>query len=202
MKVFFDLDGVLFDFVGTLHKRLNLPFDIKNYPYPYGKYDIFPYISQIHKIPEKKIFEVMREEEFWVNLEINPKGKSLFNKVVNWVGKENVFLLTKPVVGMPKSFSGKYLLISKKLEGWTRRLIFTTTSKDIVIANPNYVLIDDSDENIKNIKEDQFILFPQPWNSRYNEVDLSDDDLFKELKRLKVSTIKSYLIGKYITKTS
>lgn len=196
MKVFFDLDGVLFSFIDALHKHLKIPFNINEYPYTKGVFDIFPEIAKVHGIKESEIYKVMRGEDFWTSLEILPKGKKLFDEVVKRAGKENVFLLTKPVVGMPQSFSGKYKLVATKLEGWTKNLILTTTSKG-VLDHPNNIFIDDSDENINDIKEGKGILFPQPWNSRYSEVNISEEDLINEvLSQVKKIKIKSILSTK------
>jgi len=177
MKVFFDLDGVLFNFVESLFEKFHL--EIDPYPFPKGTYDIFPYFESKYKIPQSKIFSLLREESFWENLKTNPKGKELFNMVVKKIGKDSVFFLSKPIVGMPYSFSGKYKGIAKNFPGFSKNIILTTSHKDI-IDNEDIILIDDSDEEINKIKKGKGILFPQPWNSRWKDIDLDVYDLLLE----------------------
>jgi 5'(3')-deoxyribonucleotidase len=178
MRIYFDLDGVLLDFVKGLFERLHL--NVNPYPFPKGVYDIFPYFESKFKISQSKVFSVLREESFWENLELNPKGKELFDLVVKKLGKDSVFFLSRPIVGMPYSFSGKYKSVVKNFPGFSKNIILATPHKDF-IDKKGIVLIDDSDEEINLIKEGKGILFPQPWNSRWKEVDISTQDLFLEI---------------------
>jgi hypothetical protein len=183
VKIFFDLDGVLFDFVGSLHSELNLSYNEKDYPYPKGIYDIFPYIEKQFNISQSKIFGILRKESFWENMPLYKKGKEFFNLVVREYGKEPIYFLSNPIIGMPESFSGKYKAVTKNFEGFSKKIILTTTGKDIVDFEDS-VLIEDADKNVKLFKKGKTFLFPQPWNSNYEKVNLSLQELFEEFSKL------------------
>ena len=102
------------------------------------------------------------------------------------VGRSKVALLTKPIDD-PECYAGKHEWIRSRCPPWLRVRAFIGEPKDMV-ASPDALLIDDSDENCEDFISagGQAILVPRPWNSLngYDTVEYLRR-CFSHLQRLK-----------------
>ena len=172
--VYLDMDGVLIDFLGGLHKSLGVPYDINNYPYEKGKWNMLTDIKGFDDVPAT--FEQCNDactESFWANLNWIHDGHDILRMVVQKFDTKNVNLLTTcmPNPGTP---SGKIQWIEKNLPVFKRQFIIlgSGVGKGLFV-NPDALLIDDRDKNI-----DEFIaaggrglLVPRPWNRHHRYAD-------------------------------
>ena len=174
LKVFLDMDGVLVDFVGGLHRALGVSFDPKNYPYPASKYDMFEDLCARSdgKVNMSNLYRACDAAEFWANLEWDPVGNQILATIADVLGDmKDVIICTSPMTN-PDAWKGKIQWLNKNAPE-IKNISITTASKHLY-AKPGHVLIDDKDSNI-----DQFVehggagfLVPQPWNSARDNYDM------------------------------
>jgi 5'(3')-deoxyribonucleotidase len=169
MKVFLDMDGVLVDFMGGLHKSLRLPYSYEAYPYQKGKWIMLTGIRGFADIPAT--FEQCDEccsSIFWKNLEWMHDGHHILNTVAAKFGVKNIQLLTTPMPNIG-SWTGKYRWVHRHLPDFVKRLIVTRAPKSL-LAGPDTLLIDDKDENVEEFRAvgGQAILVPRPWNKLHD----------------------------------
>jgi 5'(3')-deoxyribonucleotidase len=157
-RVYLDMDGVLVDFLGGLHKALGLPFDINCYPYELGKWDMledtgYPF----------SIVNAMCTEDFWAGLKWMHDGLDILNVVLSYFSASDVYLLSSPMLSSG-SWTGKFKWVKQNIPGFERRLIVTGAPKSI-FATPNSLLIDDRPTNIFNFEAagGKTIIVPRPW---------------------------------------
>jgi len=166
--VFLDMDGVMVNFLGGLHRSLGVPYDVNQYPYEKGKWNMLTDIKGFDDVPAT--FEQCNDactRTFWANLEWMPDGVAILRAAERASGRKNIWLLTTP---MPNtgSASGKIEWINKYLPWYSKKVFITTASKSVV-AGPDTLLIDDKDENVNEFREagGRGLLVPRPWNADY-----------------------------------
>ena len=168
--VMLDMDGVLVDFVGGLHKALGVPYDYDHYPYEKNKWNMFGDIQRPTGEGSYSFEEIDAccTAEFWENLKWMPDGHDILRVVYEKVKAERIYLLTTPMPNV-ESASGKVAWIRKNLPGYEKRLIITRASKGI-LATPNRLLIDDRDKNVDEFADGggSGIIVPRPWNRCYS----------------------------------
>jgi 5'(3')-deoxyribonucleotidase len=165
MKVYLDIDGVLANFLASLHQTFKLPYDYEEYPYPLGLWNMF---TKMNPNLPFEIIDGACHESFWANLKWMHDGRRIYDLVMSHF--HDVSLLTTPMPN-PGSWTGKYLWVERELGPcMAKKLIITTTSKDIV-AGPDTLLIDDRGKNVEDFREagGQAILVPRPWNKNYEQ---------------------------------
>lgn len=154
--VFFDLDGVLADFVsGALSAHgATLPYrDVK-----------WDFCSQIgFNGTNDPAFWAPMNYNFWLNLGKLADGFELLGKVEQLVGKERIGILTSPSSN-DGAVDGKLAWVKQHLPQYARRCIVTPAKE--LIAAPGKLLIDDHDGNVDKWEAAQgdSLLFPRPWN--------------------------------------
>ena len=169
--VYLDMDGVMVNFLGGLHKSLGVPYDTSHYPYEEGKWNMLTDIKGFDDVPAT--FEQCNDactESFWVNLNWTPDGRDILEIVTRMFDIRNIYLLTTcmPNPGTP---SGKMQWIEKNLPIFKRQFIILGSGVGKgLFASPDALLIDDRDKNI-----DEFIaagghglLVPRPWNRAHS----------------------------------
>lgn len=157
--VFFDLDGVLADFVSGALRHHN-------------RTDVSP-ASVVWGI-EKQLgldpaaFWAPLSFEFWANLEPYADGMELLRAAEGLVGSGNIGLLTSPC-DTEGCVEGKRAWVKRHLPAYSRRLMVGPAKE--LFAGPTKILVDDHDVNC-----DKFVLSggravqpPRPWNSFSSE---------------------------------
>ena len=162
MKLFLDMDGVLVNFLGGLHAALGVDFDLDNYPYEKGKWNMFVDIGGFN-LPFKTVDSVCTSD-FWANLKWMPDGHDILREVVTYRHLYDVYLLTTPMPNLD-SASGKMRWVAKHLPYFLDCTIITQAPKAL-LAGPDCILIDDKDQNIREWTEAGGIgvPVPRPWN--------------------------------------
>lgn len=152
MTVFLDMDGVLCDFVAAAGNA----FAAKNFN-P-SEFDVCKQLGVSLSSFWKKIDQT---PDFWINLKPYP----WFHELVDFVEqRSDFFLLSAPSLDS-SSYAGKREWVEKYFGRHFNRLILT--KHKYLLADPNAVLIDDSEKNCQKFEDagGRIILFPQPWNS-------------------------------------
>lgn len=163
--VYLDIDGVMVDFLGGLHKALGVPYDVRNYPYEKGKWNMLTDIKGFDDIPAT--FEQCNDccdIHFWHRLEWMFDGRDILRVILDKYHINQIYLLTTPMPNVCSS-TGKTLWIRDNLPVYSKRTIITQASKSL-LARPDTLLIDDKDENIDEFIEagGRGLLVPRSWN--------------------------------------
>jgi len=171
MKVFLDMDGVLVDFLGGLHRAFGVSYSIDTYPYEKGKWNMLEDINRPFS-DGKSPFEVINDSctiEFWRDLNWMYDGRELLTTIINkFTHADDIYLLTTPMPNFG-SWTGKALWVNKHIPVFNERLIITQEPKKL-FAGPDTLLIDDRSENVAEFVAagGAAILVPRPWNELWN----------------------------------
>ena len=179
--VFLDLDGVLVDFVGGLHKLWSIPYDLTNYPYEKAKWDMLLDIPGVDNFSE---VDDACDREFWHRLNWIHDGRDIFKHIFDRFTND-IYLLTTPMSNLG-SWTGKALWVNRNIPVFNKRLIITSASKSL-LAGPGTLLIDDRDKNVEEFiaAGGNACLVPRPWNKGYAMADKSADIVKAFLEELK-----------------
>lgn len=164
MNILLDLDGVLADFVKGMIKTHNIsnPFtDYRNL----GNDEL----ATIFGMTVEELFAPTNNNpEWWENLEKTDEAEAIVDSALTKVGIFNVHILSTPT-RCPYSMVGKLNWIKKNFPMLSRNYNFSPKKK--IAANPNNVLIDDSQSNCRTFIANggKAFLVPRPWNVRYKE---------------------------------
>lgn len=152
--IFFDMDGVLCDFVGgalALHGRTDVPVAA------------VPWGIEAHLGIDPAAFWAPMGFAFWRDLAPLFDGFRLLDHALALVGAERIGLLTSPC-DTPGCADGKRAWVERHLPGLKKRL-FVGSAKEL-FAGPHKLLVDDHDANIDRFHEagGAVIQPPRPWN--------------------------------------
>lgn len=161
------MDGVLVDFIGGVHRALDLPWDPANYRYTPGVYDCFEEI--VRGNPDKlksvaPIYKTTDLRDFWANLAWETYGKKYLEVAKRF--KVPIYTCTKPMM-RPEAWAGKVDWLQKHIRSNDIAGTIITSGPKHMLAKPGVVLIDDKDGNVDEFRAagGQAYLIPQPWNS-------------------------------------
>lgn len=165
--VFVDLDGVVADFVGgvfALHKD-TIPSEkadqiITNMR---GSYDI---VESLGMTPGNFWRQIDQDNLFWENLLLTDEAVSLMAQLEKHPKKPDIYFLSSPALS-PSCYYGKASWVQKNFPKYINKLILTGHKN--FLANRDRILIDDSDMNIDKFRVSGGlgVIFPRPWNSKY-----------------------------------
>ena len=165
MNVILDMDGVMVDFMGALHKALNLPYSEAAHPYPKRTYEMLAMVAERAGIPEAEVYKICDGREFWASMEWTKEGKELVALVRKNIGDRNIFICTSP---MPRgdAWAGKVDWVQREVPWLSRSLVISSAPKHL-LAKKDVILIDDKDKNVREFAQHGGIgfLVPRPWNS-------------------------------------
>lgn len=165
IHIFLDLDGVLSDFVGGCEEEFDCDLsDISNWGF----------WSEIGISKNEFWKRIQSNPRFWFDLKPYPWARNLVNLCMEKT-KGNVTIVTSPDMAA-HTYGQKAGWVMKFYPGLSRKL-FVGPQKHL-LAQPNRILIDDADSNIKKFREagGKAITFPQKWNKRgfnFKESDLN-----------------------------
>lgn len=165
--VFFDMDGVLSDFVGGALKHHNRD-DLDRAGAPWGLE------SHLGLTPEQ--FWSSLGYEFWRDLLPLADGFALLGHAERLVGRDNVALLSSPC-DTPGCADGKRDWVRRHLPEYRRRL-FLGSAKEM-FAGPTKILVDDHDGNVEKFRRagGRAVMPPRPWN-RDRDLCVAGGDFF------------------------
>lgn len=178
IKCFLDLDGVLVDFVSGACKIHGIPIDYTQSENR-GKWDI----EQLMGISSSDFWKPL-EFDFWANLEWMSDGKEILKSVERTFGRDNIAILTSPSKNIGCA-SGKVVWLEKNMPEYARQYIISPVKH--FCAGPKTVLIDDSDQNIKDFEwaGGKGILVPRPWNSLHTVRSFAYDAMAYQIQGLR-----------------
>lgn len=154
VSIFFDVDGVIADFVGGVLKQHNRE-DIPRKDVRWGLE------AQLGIAPAD--FWRPLGFEFWANLPVLEDGWKLLQQAEWMLGVTNIGLLTSPC-DTPGCIDGKRKWIRQFFPEYERRTFFGSAKH--LFAGPTKILVDDNDDNCRKFMEagGQTLLVPRPWN--------------------------------------
>lgn len=160
--IWFDLDGVLADFVNGA---------LKKYPDPPLAYaDVrWSIESQLGVAPA--VFWPSLDYAFWRGLEPLPDGFALYSAVVSRFGEDRVGFLSSPS-DQPGCLDAKRDWVREYLGKSAARRLFLGSAKDLIpVGDSRTLLIDDHEVNADNWRKagGSSVLVPRPWNRRREE---------------------------------
>lgn len=156
--VFFDMDGVLADFVGATIRVHNLPLKHADCGWDFWT---------PHGLLSEEFWAPLADYHFWANLEPLPDGMDLFRRVEATIGTDRIGLLSSGLC--PGSCDGKRDWLKRHLPAYAKSAVFCTTKH--LCAAPCKLLVDDHEPNVTGFIEHggSAVLVPRPWNSRRGE---------------------------------
>jgi 5'(3')-deoxyribonucleotidase len=162
--IYIDIDGVLnmmpFDALSKV-----VGYTVTKYPIS-GNYDIVKNCNTLltNKISGNDFWKQL-DRKFWATMPQTLECNWLPDLCAQCVGRNNVFLLTSPVID-PDCLAGKLEWIYANMPRWLHRQFLIGPHKWLC-AKSSALLIDDYDKNIGEFQAygGQTILVPRPWNS-------------------------------------
>lgn len=166
MKVFIDVDGVLANFLGGVHKALGVPYSYVQYPYDKAKWHMLTDIPGVDKFTK---VDDLCNKQFWSNLAWMHDGEDILDAIQKKFIE--TYLLTTPMPN-PGSGTGKLWWIKQQVPKLYKKTILSYAPKSL-LAGPDTLLIDDNDENIAEFVAagGHGILVPRPWNALHGWAD-------------------------------
>lgn len=166
-RCFLDVDGCLADFVGGIHRKLGVDFDIHQWPYAKG-----PKGWHFHDELGMTFMEMSElcDFDFWSNLRWTHDGHDILRVVLEFFDPAQITLLTAPMPNV-MSASGKIAWIMRNLPVYERQVCVCTGPKAVFAQVPNSVLIDDGSCNVRDwsLAGGKAVLVPRPWNIGWME---------------------------------
>lgn len=161
--IFFDIDGVLADFVGGAfrHHGKSVPMKDVRWDFPQQIGFAGTWVSE---------FWDGLGHDFWANLDPLADGFELLKKVEDNFGRANVGLLSSPC-DTPGCAEGKRQWVKKHLPDYQKRL-FLGSDKALFAAG-NKILVDDHEVNVDVFarNDGRAVLVPRPWNRLRDRTD-------------------------------
>ena len=175
-KIFLDLDDVCNKFTMHALKAVGCPVeagDLDKFNPEWG-FNIIKAANALHPTCDShwkftlESFWAQIDREVWVTAPESDEFKWLLERCESLVGRENVCILTTPVVD-PSSLSGKLTWIHDHFPDWMHRQYLMGLQK-YLLADKLSLLIDDSEKNVVEFRRHrgQAILVPRPWNPLHN----------------------------------
>ena len=174
VQILLDLDGVLVDFMGGIHRALGGP-PIDPWQWTYNKWEWYKDLGWT--------FEQMNAVctfDFWANLKWTPDGHDILREVY----REQLYFVTCPMPNI-YSASGKMAWIRKNLPLYESQIIVSTVPKEFFAA-PDRLLIDDKNENVDEFEKagGKAILINRPWNRGYKRYNFALEDFIWNFKQM------------------
>lgn len=169
---FLDMDGVLYDFVGSACAAHSLKS-------PYGSTNcagIFE-METCWGMTEEQFWAPIKTREFWEFMPKTPEADDIVAFLVSKFGEENICILSNPS-SQDNSIGGKKAAIKRDYPFLEKKMLFGSAKQ--FLSGPGRVLVDDRDKNIIGFEEfgGVGITVPRDWNRMY----LRKNDVMQEIK--------------------
>lgn len=174
MTLYIDMDEVLVDSTDGIlaAKGLDNPYDDSE---NLGKYNVHELVGQTW--PE--FWESITQEQ-WVNLKKLPWADKLI-ELAESLESDNILtwrFLTSPILN-PACFAGKFEWVEKNYPQHAGKIIIGRNKQDIV--GKNDLLIDDSETNMKYMKESDkegnMFMFPAKSNHLFEQLPQNEEEI-------------------------
>jgi hypothetical protein len=168
--ILLDIDGVCNTFQHHVFNCLGLLYpDDSRYPVECG-WDIVAAANRLAGYPRFTATSFWNSitREMWASVPRSPDFSQILTWASDGVGKEHVHFLSSPTLN-PDSLAGKLEWIQRFAPSWMQRQFLIGPSKHLC-ANPETLLIDDSDKNVDLFRMcgGLAVLMPRPWNSLHH----------------------------------
>jgi len=169
-KIFLDLDDVLNRFTMHALAYVGCPVDVMDDSIcdPVFGFDIIARANELHPTREFTYVKFWGMFNFnaWANVPPSDELEFLLDSCIRLVDKENICILTAPIVTSPGCLEGKLSWIHNYLPSWLHKQYLIGPLK-YFCARPDALLIDDADHNVDAFRAygGQALLVPRPWNS-------------------------------------
>lgn len=180
MRIYLDMDGVLTQCHICALQYYGMR--IEEYPKGMRVKDILNGAG-ISTLANNDDFWADFDETFWDSLLKTDECDALIDRAVELTGSTtHVFIATRPT-NSPACYSGKAIWIRENLPEWIWQQVVMIKQK-FLLAKPNTLLIDDSQENCKKFRDlgGHAILVKRPWNGHDH---MSITELFAQMRAVK-----------------
>lgn len=176
MKILLDVDGVLADFTGGVLKLVGKPNVLV---------DRWDFHDQLDMTAQELWHKIdAAGHQFWACLDKLPWADGIINLLEDLKMVDNTILCTSPSLSYGCN-SGKVEWIHENFSMFDRRFIITPCKH--LICSDQFLLIDDSDDNVRKaaLNHCNCILFPQRWNGNASLVGKELDYVRRQLIALR-----------------
>lgn len=181
-RIFLDLDDVLVDFTipALRWTTENSEFKYEDYDPKWGFDIVLAHNIITGQNASRKEFWQMIDRPFWASLSITGTGRFLIDFAATLVGRDSVAILTSPIDD-PMCYAGKAEWAMCKCPPWLAQNMLVGSAKQLA-AQPNALLIDDSDSNVERWRSrgGVAILWPRPWNDAHGDIGMPADCYLRE----------------------
>lgn len=184
LKVFIDVDGVIFDINKKVIKKANNVFKT-NYNYKKNKSWWWDDYIQNTNCGSREYFETLLSSDHFFRSGDSIKG-SIEN--INKLYSEgfNLYFISSPHWESKTFMSDRIAYLKSCFDWFKAEKHLILTSDKSICDNYNIVLIDDYPHNLKGIKSGIPLCYAQPYNSFYNGIRLLNwDNIYIFLKLIK-----------------
>jgi 5'(3')-deoxyribonucleotidase len=171
MKVYLDMDGVLYAWNKGIAKMFDVPYDNKAIQEEFaGDYEGLESFIGFDKV-EKGIRDAGKK--FWLDLELFPWARDVYREAVSYAGDKNVFFLTS-FGKWPDSASAKLEVLTRDFKTNPNQVILTKSKH--LLAREGSVLVDDKPENLDAFQDHGGTIFrwPHEFSIQSGQIDLID----------------------------
>lgn len=159
-QLFFDLDGVLCDFVGGAMAVHGMTI-----PYEEITWNFYEQVG----MTAEDFWKPLKDYYFWRELKPCPDGIAVFQMLASSVPKEEIGFLTSGLCVF--SIDAKRAWLDQHLPGYSGGMV--TTNEKWRVGAKNKLLIDDNTEQVEKFESKgngTAFLFPRPWNRTNNNL--------------------------------
>lgn len=162
LQIFLDMDGVIADFVGAIHKAHGREYCYSDLAVR-GQFEIPP----IWGCTAEEFWKP-DSSEFWDSIEPMPDAGEIVSILSGLIDSSEIAVLTSPSDGSG-CVPGKRAWIKRYFPQLQKNMIFTSAKQ--FLAGPDKLLVDDRDKNVADFRKygGQAILIPRHWNSLHHK---------------------------------
>ncbi len=171
-RIFLDLDDVLNRCTMYALKCSGCDVDVNGFDgyKPEWGWSMMNAVNALHPTRRFKEDEFWKgfKREFWATIPKSAECDVLVEKCASLVGKDNVLILTKPILNAD-CYAGKFEWVEKNLPDFMRDKLVPCAHKDIC-SKSETLLIDDSPKNVKGFiaAGGDAIMMPRPFNDLHD----------------------------------
>lgn len=187
MKIFLDMDGVLYSWNKGVAKLFDINYDNKRIQQEFAD-DREALESHIGtNIVSEKISKM--GADFWRDLELLPWAKDVYNKAIEIAGNPEAVYFATAFGRWPEAASAKAQAIQRDFGVDSKRLILIQDK--FLLARPDAILIDDKRDNVELFHNygGAAFKFPNEFSVLSEKVDFVGEleKMYDKMKRVKAS---------------